>query len=42
MSKVARKIWEIQKIMWYHRNSYVHSPNNTIIQHKKEAMTVAI
>ena len=35
MSKLVRNIWEIQKIMLYHRNSYFHASNGTIHQHKE-------
>ena len=42
MSKVVGNIWEIQKIMWYHRNRYVHASNSTVHQNKEEDMTAAI
>ena len=42
ISKLVRKIWEVQKIMWGHRNSYVHASNRTIHHHEEEAMTVLI
>ena len=42
MSKLARRIWEIQKLMWDHRNSYVHASNGTVHQQKEEAITAAI
>ena len=42
MSKVARNIWDIQKQMCGHRNSYVYASNVTIYKNKEEAMTAEI
>ena len=42
MSKVVINIWELQKIMWNHMNSYVHASNITIHQHNEEAMNSEI
>ena len=42
MSKVVRIIWDLQKIMWDHSNSYVHASNNTIHYYEEEYMTATI
>ena len=42
IGKVASNIWELQKRMWDHINSYIHASNGTVHQHKEEAMTAAI
>ena len=42
MSKVVKNIWDPQKRIWGHRNSYAHESNRTIYQHKEEAITAVI
>ena len=42
MSKVVRNIWDIQKRMWDHMNSYSHASNGNTHQHEEEAMTAEI
>ena len=42
MSKVVRNIWGMKKVIWDHRNSYVHASNGTIHQYKEEDMTMVI
>ena len=41
MSKAVRNIWDPQKQMWDHINSYVHVSNGTIHQTEEEATTTA-
>ena len=39
---MVRNIWELQKRVWDHRNSYAHASNGAIHWHEEEAMTAVI
>ena len=40
MSKVVRKIWYLQKIIWDNKNSYAHALNSTTHYQEEDAMTM--
>ena len=42
ISRLIRKVWELQHSMWIHRNSYVHKDNKSIHQHEEEALNRVI
>lgn len=42
MSQLIRKVWDLQKKMWEHRNSFVHKESGSIHDKELEAVDEAI
>ena len=41
-SRLIRKLWDLQKKMWDHRNSFVHKTQSSMHEFEVEAMNTAI